>query len=87
MFGNDIFTRVKRSYSQVKLHADYGGVVPELASRDHVRKTVPQVIKKVEMTEPAIPISTCRPQGVTLRRVLSLIFRQYRFHRYFLHNK
>ncbi len=26
-------------YSQVKLHADYGGVVPELASRDHVRKT------------------------------------------------
>ncbi|GAL10422.1 YgjD/Kae1/Qri7 family [Vibrio astriarenae] len=25
-------------YSQVKLHADYGGVVPELASRDHVKK-------------------------------------------------
>ncbi|SQH75535.1 putative O-sialoglycoprotein endopeptidase gcp [Shewanella benthica] len=32
-------------YSQVKLHADYGGVVPELASRDHVRKIVP-LIKK-----------------------------------------
>lgn len=32
-------------YSQVKLHADYGGVVPELASRDHVRKTLP-LIKK-----------------------------------------
>ena len=30
-------------YSQVKLHADYGGVVPELASRDHVRKTLPLV--------------------------------------------
>ena len=30
-------------YSQVKLHADYGGVVPELASRDHVRKTVPLI--------------------------------------------
>jgi len=28
-------------YSQVKMHAEYGGVVPELASRDHVRKTVP----------------------------------------------
>jgi N6-L-threonylcarbamoyladenine synthase len=27
----------------VKLHADYGGVVPELASRDHVRKTVPLI--------------------------------------------
>lgn len=30
-------------YSQIKLHADYGGVVPELASRDHVRKTVPLI--------------------------------------------
>ncbi len=28
-------------YSQVKQHAVYGGVVPELASRDHVRKLVP----------------------------------------------
>ena len=32
-------------YSQVKLHADYGGVVPELASRDHVRKIVPLIEK------------------------------------------
>ncbi len=30
-------------YSQVALHADYGGVVPELASRDHVRKLLPLV--------------------------------------------
>ncbi len=28
-------------YSQIDLHADYGGVVPELASRDHVRKLLP----------------------------------------------
>jgi len=28
-------------HSQVALHADYGGVVPELASRDHVRRVVP----------------------------------------------
>jgi N6-L-threonylcarbamoyladenine synthase len=28
-------------YSQIALHAEYGGVVPELASRDHVRKTLP----------------------------------------------
>jgi len=36
-------------HSQVALHADYGGVVPELASRDHVRKIVPlmdEVIRK-----------------------------------------
>ncbi|MDX1266256.1 MAG: tRNA (adenosine(37)-N6)-threonylcarbamoyltransferase complex transferase subunit TsaD, partial [Oceanisphaera sp.] len=30
-------------YSQVALHADYGGVVPELASRDHIRKTIPLI--------------------------------------------
>ena len=30
-------------YSQVKLHADYGGVVPELASRDHIRKIIPLI--------------------------------------------
>ncbi|MEE8320262.1 MAG: tRNA (adenosine(37)-N6)-threonylcarbamoyltransferase complex transferase subunit TsaD, partial [Gammaproteobacteria bacterium] len=30
-------------FSQVKLHEQYGGVVPELASRDHVRKTLPLV--------------------------------------------
>ena len=28
-------------HSQVALHAEYGGVVPELASRDHIRKTLP----------------------------------------------
>lgn len=32
-------------YSQVSLHAEYGGVVPELASRDHIRKLVPLVRK------------------------------------------
>jgi N6-L-threonylcarbamoyladenine synthase len=30
-------------YSQIALHAQYGGVVPELASRDHVRKLLPLV--------------------------------------------
>lgn len=30
-------------YSQVDLHARYGGVVPELASRDHIRKTLPMI--------------------------------------------
>lgn len=28
-------------YSQIAMHAEYGGVVPELASRDHIRKTLP----------------------------------------------
>ncbi len=30
-------------YSQIKLHAEYGGVVPELASRDHIRRIVPLI--------------------------------------------
>ena len=30
-------------HSQVDLHAEFGGVVPELASRDHVRKTIPLI--------------------------------------------
>ena len=32
-------------YSQIDLHKEYGGVVPELASRDHVRRLIP-LIKK-----------------------------------------
>ena len=30
-------------YSQAALHARYGGVVPELASRDHIRKIIPLI--------------------------------------------
>ncbi|MGV6809148.1 MAG: tRNA (adenosine(37)-N6)-threonylcarbamoyltransferase complex transferase subunit TsaD [bacterium] len=30
-------------YSQVRLHAEYGGVVPELASRDHIQKCTPLI--------------------------------------------
>src|SRR5690606_10105290 len=32
-----------RVYSQVAVHQEYGGVVPELASRDHLRKLLPLV--------------------------------------------
>jgi len=42
-------------YSQVALHAEFGGVVPELASRDHVRKLLPLVREVMERarTRPA----------------------------------
>ena len=30
-------------YSQIALHAEFGGVIPELASRDHVRKLLPLI--------------------------------------------
>ena len=35
--------RAHAVYSQIALHAEYGGVVPELASRDHVRKLLPLI--------------------------------------------
>jgi N6-L-threonylcarbamoyladenine synthase len=34
--------------SQTPVHAEYGGVVPELASRDHVRKTIPLILQVME---------------------------------------
>jgi len=39
-------------YSQVKMHSEYGGVVPELASRDHIRRLAPLIkscLKKAEL--------------------------------------
>ncbi len=30
-------------FSQVEIHAEYGGVVPELASRDHIQRTIPLI--------------------------------------------
>ena len=38
-------------YSQVDMHAEYGGVVPELASRDHIRKLLPMVEKALADAE------------------------------------
>ncbi len=35
-------------YSQVDIHRQYGGVVPELASRDHIRKTLPLINEVME---------------------------------------
>ena len=44
-------------YSQIKLHADYGGVVPELASRDHIRKTL-------QLIEAALQQAGCRSEDL-----------------------
>lgn len=35
-------------FSQVDIHAKYGGVVPELASRDHIRKTLPLILEALD---------------------------------------
>lgn len=33
--------RAHALYSQIAMHREYGGVVPELASRDHIRRVIP----------------------------------------------
>lgn len=38
----------ERLFSQIALHRAYGGVVPELASRDHVRRLAPMVLEAIE---------------------------------------
>ncbi|MFS1537757.1 MAG: tRNA (adenosine(37)-N6)-threonylcarbamoyltransferase complex transferase subunit TsaD [Candidatus Phlomobacter fragariae] len=43
IYDDQVGLLANQLYSQVKLHADYGGVVPELASRDHIRKTIPLI--------------------------------------------
>jgi len=35
-------------YSQISMHNEYGGVVPELASRDHIRKLIPLVKQTID---------------------------------------
>ena len=37
-------------HSQARMHADYGGVVPELASRDHVRRLLPLTTRLLNET-------------------------------------
>ncbi|WP_185235515.1 tRNA (adenosine(37)-N6)-threonylcarbamoyltransferase complex transferase subunit TsaD [Teredinibacter franksiae] len=52
-------------YSQIKLHAEYGGVVPELASRDHIRKLIPlidQILGKTDSKKRIDALAyTCGP--------------------------
>lgn len=45
-------------YSQIELHQVYGGVVPELASRDHIRKLIPLV-------EQALAEAEIKPSDLT----------------------
>ena len=44
-------------YSQSDMHNEYGGVVPELASRDHIRRVLPlikDVLSKAKLSEASI---------------------------------
>lgn len=51
-------------HSQIKMHAEYGGVVPELASRDHIRRVLP-------LTEAVL-----RDAGKTLQDIDAIAYTQ-----------
>jgi len=48
LFDTEKGLRGHALHSQIRLHAEYGGVVPELASRDHVRKALPLLSRLFE---------------------------------------
>jgi N6-L-threonylcarbamoyladenine synthase len=51
-------------HSQIKMHAEYGGVVPELASRDHIRRVLPLTGKVL------------RDAGLTLQDIDAIAYTQ-----------
>ncbi len=38
-------------YSQIAMHNEYGGIVPELASRDHIRKLIPLINESLQQSQ------------------------------------
>ncbi|MDR1528580.1 MAG: tRNA (adenosine(37)-N6)-threonylcarbamoyltransferase complex transferase subunit TsaD [Puniceicoccales bacterium] len=82
LFDEKIGVVFEKISSQVKLHAEYGGVVPELASREHVKNFVPLLkdlkkfgvagAKLIAVTkEPGLP--GCLNIGLAVARALALI--------------
>ena len=43
LYASDRGLLAHHLFSQIQIHAEYGGVVPELASRDHIRKLIPLI--------------------------------------------
>ncbi len=54
LFDSDRGLLAHALYSQVAIHAEYGGVVPELASRDHIRRLVPLLRAVLEQSGSSI---------------------------------
>ncbi|MEO8991949.1 MAG: tRNA (adenosine(37)-N6)-threonylcarbamoyltransferase complex transferase subunit TsaD, partial [Nitrosospira sp.] len=51
-------------HSQTEMHGEYGGVVPELASRDHIRRVLPLVRQ------------TCTAAGIDLNALDAIAYTQ-----------
>ncbi len=50
LYSSDRGLLAHKLFSQVDLHAEYGGVVPELASRDHIQRTLPLIRETLKVS-------------------------------------
>ncbi len=55
LYDSDLGLLADAVHSQVALHAGYGGVVPELASRDHVRRLIPLIRNIIDKGAERVP--------------------------------
>ena len=51
-------------YSQIQLHQQYGGVVPELSSRDHIRKLIPLIDECLQQARRRRTLACCGLRGL-----------------------
>ena len=68
-------------HSQIDMHAEYGGVVPELASRDHIRRAIPlmrHVLEQAGLERDAIDC-IAYTQGPGLAGALLELLQSYGF--------
>ena len=54
LYSSDNGLVAHKLYSQVNLHAEYGGVVPELASRDHIKRALPLIRETLDSSNIAL---------------------------------
>ncbi len=50
LYSSDQGLLTHKLFSQVDLHAEYGGVVPELASRDHIQRALPLIGETLDVS-------------------------------------
>ena len=50
LYSSDRGLLAHKLFSQVDLHAEYGGVVPELASRDHIQRALPLIRETLDLS-------------------------------------
>ena len=51
IYSSDQGLLTHKLFSQVDLHAEYGGVVPELASRDHIQRALPLIREALDASD------------------------------------